>query len=257
MRLNVLPLICAMALYPLAAHADDAVTLAYNLKAGMSSKYKTVAHVPIPGGGAGDVIATNVQTSIIKEIKPDGSVVVEVISDEASFDMGTGPQPLPNPAPITITYDKSGKLKELKGADESSTTFSPDVYQILQMTGHILFPDHPVKSGDNWEALVDDPVVKGKKVTVKDTYSGSEIRDGKTVWKIEQDVTAPVSADGTILNSKVTAYLDPSSGDMIYEKSDITNLPSVNYGMLNWKAKMVLLPPASTDDKKTDTPAKP
>ena len=42
-----------------------------------------------------------------------------------------------------------------------------------------ILPEKEVKSGDSWQTEFDNPAAKGKKVTVKTSYLGTEKVDGR------------------------------------------------------------------------------
>jgi hypothetical protein len=116
-----------------------------------------------------------------------------------------------------------------------------------------LLPDKAVKSGDTWENQIDNPAVKGKKITIKGTFLGIEKKDGADTWKVKQTVEAETAADGTKLTVEETVFLDPTDGHELKTTEEAKGIPTV-YGTLNWKLEAALN--KDEDAPKKDTAAK-
>lgn len=221
--------------------ADQAVTLAYKFEKGTTVTMKTVAHVMTPDGQSQVTFITTAQRAIT-DIKPDGSVVVTVTPGSATLDLGSGPQPTPPPPPFSVTFDKQGRLVLVGQKNEDDTTpVAPQAAALLEASVHVVLPDHPVKPGDTWQSTFDDPLVKGKQATLKDTYDGMVVYKGQNCWKVEQTMEAVTDDMGTMMTVKTTVYMNPKDGSTVYAKSGVKNLPTLNYGPISWDSETTLV----------------
>lgn len=241
------------------AFADDnaPVTLAYLYQAGKTFEYKTVGIVTPPGGSGFTVTITMDGLRTIQKLNPDGSAVVLVSFKSYSLDMGSGPSPLPNPAPVTITWDKYGKPTSFTGNGNAAQGDDPRLQELIQLSSHVILPDHDVKPGDTWQTQMDDPLLKGTKFTITGTYVGMEVHGGKSVWKVKQEMKPPVAADGTVMSVETTTYLDPKDGTVLEAKAITKGMPGTQYGPLDWTSDTTLLSPVGEAAKGQDTPAAP
>ncbi len=221
------------------ARADDAVSLAANYSVGQSQRYKTTTVTQVLSK---DVTLTEIVKRTVKEIKPSGDVVFVVAPESRTLVFGgSSPQNMPVGQSVTETYTKSGKLQDVQLPDISGGPITPAALQLLIAVNNPIFPDKPVKEGDSWETQLDDPVVKGKQVTIKDTYLGIEKNEGVTLWKIKQTVEAQVNDTGDKMTSEMTSLLDSTTGQIISEEGKVSGLPSGAFGLLSWTSKTVLL----------------
>jgi hypothetical protein len=216
--------------------ADDAVTLTRTYKEGTVLKYKTVNKVDANGM---DVVLKHGDKITVKEIKPDGQVVTEHATGAGTLTIGGQDQEVPAGAPVTETYDKTGKLATYKADHADETYMSAPVQNLLEIAAHVILTDKPVKTGDTWQTEVDNPAVKGKKITIKGTYLGIEKKDGVDLWKIKQTLEADTGADGAKLTAEQTSYLDPADGHDVKSTADIKGVPTM-YGVLNFKVEVAL-----------------
>jgi hypothetical protein len=239
-------MLCVLALSALQmAYADDAeVKLARTYKEKDPVSYKQVSKVNANGT---DVVRTTVVKDTVKEIKPTGEVVLtsETLSDQ--IDIGGSLMDLPANT-LTITYDKAGKLTDFTGLKDGGA-IDPNIIRLIAVAHNILLPEKAVKKDDKWETEVDDPAVKGKKMTLKETFLGTEKRDGKDLWKIKQTVEAPADDSGTKFTSELTALLDPANGRLIHSEGSVQGVPTSMYGVLGWTEESNLQKP--DDTKKT------
>ncbi len=235
------------------ARADDAVAMARTYKEGDTARYKVTLKISAEGN---QMITVTQNTKYqVKTVNPDGGVVLLATDLGGTLDLGAGqPQNLPPGSTMTVTMDKSGKLTDLK-VDKPNDNFSSGTLQLIEIAHHIILSDKPVKEGDSWETQLDDPVVKGKQVTIKDTYLGTEKREGATLWKIKQTVEAQVNDTGDKMTSEMTSLLDPKTGGEVHEEGNVKNMPTVNYGLMSWKEELVLLKP-DDDTKQADADTK-
>jgi hypothetical protein len=120
----------------------------------------------------------------VRSVSADGVAEVENRFDRFEFESNLVPPPLPgdmreaaaaaqeefsrqlNGQVLTVRYDRSGRLVGFSGAEAAleqlDTQFREPAKQILrvfleQMGGGGLFPDHPVKKGEEWSLKLDAP----------------------------------------------------------------------------------------------------
>lgn len=222
------------------------VTLAYKFEKGVSITTKMVAHVLDPSGQSQVTLSSTAQR-MVKEVKPDGSVVLAVTPGMTTIDFGSGPQPGPAQPPFTITFDKFGRFIAMDRGknDDMGGGVVPEALGLLEASIHVVLPDHPVKSGDTWQTLMDDPLVKDKKAQMKNTFDGTIVYHGQSCWKVEQSLQAPIDADGNMLTVKTVAYLDPKDGTAVYTKQEVRNIPTISYGLINWDSEMTIVTDAN------------
>ena len=96
---------------------------------------------------------------------------------------------------FTITYNKFGKILEFPPIGEGGV-LSPETTKIMGALAALVMTNKPVKRNDTWQPDVVNPVVKGEKIPIKDTYLGSEKIEGKDYWKIKQTSEAVAETDG-------------------------------------------------------------
>ena len=94
--------------------------------------------------------------------------------------------------------------------------------------------DEPVKPGDSWTTEVDNPQVKGKKVTIKTTFVGDDKADGAPALKFKQTLEADTDAADAKLKAETTALLDPTTGQLIEEEQTAKGIPGA-MGPVDWK----------------------
>jgi len=236
-----------------AVRADDAaVKLTRTFKEGDLVHYKSTIKVSVMGM---DVVVTSLEKRTVKEIKKTGEVVIVVEGEEGgSLSMNGADQPQPPAPPATETFDKSGKMAEFKPSVEGGF-FDPGVGQLVAITHHFVLPDKEVKKDDTWETELDDPAVKGKKMTLKSSFLGIEKRDGKDLWKVKQKGEPLVDAAGGKMTFEFTGLLDPATGNMVHFEGTVKQIPT-QFGSLDWTEESNLQKPAA-DKKVAGTDAKP
>ena len=250
MRFNTNRALCAMvfaaAVGPLqAARADDTpLKLARTYKLGDNARVKSTIKVSVNGM---DIVLTNTVKSTVKEVKKTGEVVELSEPEAGTMTINGAEQPSPAGASITMTFDKSDKLAEYKPSEDGGY-FDPGVAQLIAVVHHVILVDKAVKKDDTWETELDDPAVKGKKMTVKDTFLGTEKRDGKELWKIKQTGEPLVDASGGKMPFEFTALLDPANGQLVHSEGSVKQVPT-QFGALDWTEESNLVKPEA--EKKT------
>ncbi|MCW3096922.1 MAG: hypothetical protein JWL77_2540 [Chthonomonadaceae bacterium] len=233
------------------ARADDekAVNLIVAPKAGRVTRTQSIIKTSVMGM---DLLITQTQKDTIKEVKDNGDFVTEIADEGSVVNIGGQEQNQPAVAPRTITRDKFGKVKEVK-ADEVGTFMAPEVARIMTSLSTSILTDKAVKTKDTWQTELDNPAVKEKKITVKDTYLGLDKIDGKDYWKIKQTAEAIVDADGNKLSYEITEWLNPEDGNTVKVEGTIKDVPT-QVGPLTMQITSKAL---KADDKGKAAPAKP
>lgn len=229
---------------PAPVHADEkAVTLARPFKVGDAVKYKGTITIDL--GGQKITVIQN-RKHVVKQIKDNGEIVIDVVDEGGKVDLGNGDMDIPARSPETITSDKLGKMSAYKPAPEENPYLSNTTLHLLAVVDRIVLTDKQVKAGDSWTTEIDNPAAKGKKVTIKTTYVGTEKADGADAWKVKQTVDA--DTDGGKLTADVTALLDAANGQLISADQTLKGVPG-QMGPIDWTSKLVRV---KGDDKKAE-----
>jgi hypothetical protein len=206
------------------AHADDekAVNLMVKPKVGRILQIKSVVKTTIMGM---DLVVNQTQKDTIKEVKENGDVVEETFDEGGTVIIGGAEQNQPVTPPYTMTRDKFGKIKEFR-KDAGSGFMTPEVAHVMEMITSFVLTDKAVKTNDTWQTEMDNPAVKEKKITVKDTYLGLDKIDGKSYWKIKQTSEAVVDADGGKVTIEVTEWVNPADGEAVKVEGTVKDVPT-------------------------------
>lgn len=229
---------CAAALLAAAnvARADDApVTLAYHVKKGDVAYHKATVTASIMGA---DVLVTTSTKSTVKDVKDNGDFVVEQTNLGTHVSFGGQEQDQDASAPVTVTRDKRGRLVDYKTDEAAQAFVAPEVQRLIAMLNEVLLPEKPVKQGDSWETVLDNPAAKGKKVTVKDTYLGTEKVNGVDAWKVHQTAEAVVDADGNKMSVDSTIYMNPATGQAMKGEAVAKDVPTLQAGPITMNVKL-------------------
>lgn len=191
----------------------------------------------------------------ISAVNTDGSFDQTLTYDKYEMKSDQGSQPLPTPPPLTLSYESTGLMKD-KTLTSSDPSMDPGIAKILMLTTRPILSAKPVSPGDKWTTTLDDPEVKGQKITVEDTFVKVGMNAGLPVWKVKQTVSAPVSADGTVFTSKNSFVMDAKTGGLIMDIGHVTNLVTL-YGNLSADITLVRVPapgsPGTQDPAKSST----
>src|SRR5262249_19773016 len=141
---------------------------------------------------------------------------------------------IPAGEPTTITVTKTGKVLTHKPEGENPY-LSPSTRHLLLIVDRPIFSDKAVKPGDSWTTEIDNPAVKGKKVTVKTTYVGGDKVDGAAAWKLKQTVDA--DTEGGKMSADTTQIIDASNGQVISADQTIKGVPGM-MGAMDFKSKL-------------------
>ncbi len=219
--------------------APTPVKLAYQYQKGTSSHYHVSLDVSTGQGGA---TVSQHYISTISDVQPDGGYSQLLHWTKFVAVLGGSPTPLPIPPDVKLSFDNLGKLLTVKSS-QPDPTMSPGVAELLIMADRIILPPNPVSVNGTWTTQVEDPQVKGAKVTFTGTYLGMQVRNGKSYWKIKQLMKAPVAPDGTAMTATGTALLDPATGALVHETGTVENLPTDAYGVLTAQVTVSMVEP--------------
>jgi hypothetical protein len=239
------------------ARADDDKTVSLLVKPtlGRVTHKKIVIKTSVMGM---DIVVNQAQQDTVKEVKENGDVVVEIVDEGSTLNIGGVDRDQPTASPHTVTRDKVGKVKEVKDADASGF-MTPEVSKLVMMIATSILTDKAVKTNDTWQTELDNPAVKEKKVTVKDTFLGVDKVEGKDYWKIKQTAEAVVDTDGSKMSYEITEWIDPVNGDAFKIEGTIKDVPTqVGAITMQITSKSVKAGEKSkADDKTKAEPAKP
>jgi len=229
---------------PVAAQ-DKAVQLSVSYKAGDVARYKYDITAQVSGT---EVPAYRTIKETVKEIKPNGDVVVIQQDEGGKYVVNGEDNDLQPEAPATITFDKSGKLVNFTtNENEGSGFMETPIRKLLAVMTHVYLPAKSVAPADSWVTEVDNPAVKGKKVAVKTTYLGTDTVEGVQYWKVKQSASAAVNAEGDKMAVDFTYWLDPATGAMVKGEGTQKGVPT-QYGPMDLTVKISRVKP--TDEAK-------
>ena len=227
-----------------AVRADDTkpVSIVMSPKAGDSVRYKTTLKISVNGN---DITVVQTRKHVVKEVKESKDVVLAVEEEGGKVEAGGNGTDIPAGTPTAVTVDKANKVLTFKPEKEENPYLSTAAQHLMALIDHIILPDKPVKPGDSWTTEVDNPQVKGKKVTIKTTFVGDEKADGAPALKFKQTLEADTDAAGAKLKAETTALLDPTTGQLIEEEQTAKGIPGM-MGPVDWKGTIKRLKKDST-----------
>ena len=217
----------------IAAYAQDAVTLTRKFKEGDVIRFKTVVNATVMGGEA---VVTSTAKQTVKKVKDNGEITVSIVDEGGKLSFGGMEQDLPAGAEVVETRDKAGKLSKIEFPNGGQEFMTPEVRHLTSLLAEPMLSDKPVKAGDTWTVEVDNPAVKGKKVTFKGTFAGSEKLADSETWKLKQTAEAISDDKGAKIAAETTYWLDPATGQTIKSESAVKGIPT-QFGEMSWTAK--------------------
>ena len=116
--------------------------------------------------------------------------------------------------------------EEYKAEEAAGAFMTPEIAKLMASLSTSLLTDRALKTNDTWQTELENPAVKEKKVTVKDTYLGIDKVDGKDYWKVKQTAEAVVDADGSKMTYEFTVWIDPMSGDAFKIDGTVKDVPT-------------------------------
>ncbi|MCS6776529.1 MAG: hypothetical protein RMJ43_01060 [Chloroherpetonaceae bacterium] len=221
--------------------ADEArpITLTAPAKVGETVRYRTTLTMSV---GA-DITVEQVRKHVVKEVKDNKEVIVVVHNEGGKFLVNGTENEIPATAEITMTLDRINRVLTFKPRVEDNPYLSSSTLHLLTMAETIVLPEKPVKPGESWTTEADNPQVKGKKVKIKTTYDGTAKLNDMPAWKVTQELEADTEFTDTRLKVKVTAFLDPATGQLIQAEQTASGIPS-QQGPIEWKGKIERSPSA-------------
>lgn len=206
------------------AWADDEkpVNLLVTPKAGQVTRTKNVIKTSVMGM---DLVINQTQKDTIKAVKDNGDFVTEIADEGSTINIGGMDRDQPAAPSRTVTRDKFGKVKEMQ-AQDAGGFMAPEVAKLMAELSTSILTDKAVKTNDTWQTELENPAVKTKKVTVKDTYLGLDKVDGKDYWKIKQTAEAIVDDTGSKMTYEITAWINPVDGTAVKVEGTIKDVPT-------------------------------
>ncbi len=204
------------------AQDEKPVNLLVTPKAGRVTRTKSVIKTSVMGM---DLVVNQSQKDTIKEVKENGDVTIEVADEGSTVEINGNAQDQPAVPPRTITRDKFGKVKESK-EPEAGAFMAPEIAKIMTQLSSSLLTAKTVKTNDTWETELENPAVKEKKITVKDTYLGLDKVGGKDCWKIKQTAEAIIDKDGSKMVYEIMEWINPEDGDTVKVEGTIKDVPT-------------------------------
>lgn len=188
-----------------------------DVKAGDSHKTKVNVELDF-GGQMLTYVATATQK--VKEVKADGSLVLEEGTTDTMIIMDGSEQPAGNDAIATVTYDKSGKIKNMESdvMDDTSYRFA---YLMAFM-----WPDKEIDKGSSWDVTLEaNDSHSTPKTTFKYSLEGFEDYKGVKTAKVKFDIKEEGDSS-TAAGSKGTMWVDVKTGFVKKAEGSMTNLPA-------------------------------
>jgi len=232
------------------ARADDEkpVNLVVTPKVGRVVRTKSVIKTSFMGM---DLIVNQTQKNTIKEVKANGDIVEETADEGSVVSIGGQEQNQPAAPSYTVTTDKLGKIKVFREV-AAGEFMSPEVSKLMEVLGSFILTEKAVKTNDTWQNELDNPAIKEKKITIKDTYLGTEKIDGKDCWKIKQTGEAVVDADGAKMSFEATEWVNSLTGEPVKLEGTVKDVPT-QVGALTLK---IVSNAVKADEKEKAAPAK-
>jgi hypothetical protein len=226
--------------------ADTAVTMTKTSVIGDTVQYKQTIESSASGT---DVKVETSRKQRVKEVRDNGEIVITLTDEGGKYTQNGAASDIPAGSPVTVTVDKFNKVLSYKPQAEGSGYFSPSTRHLLFAVDTIVFPDKAVKPGDTWKTEIDNPAVKGKKVTIRTTFVGAEAAAGVSSWKLKQTLEAAIDMNGGTITAETTALLDSANWQVIQLDQTVKGVPSEN-GALDWKATLRRVKPEAEKTSK-------
>jgi len=215
-----------------AVRADEAkpVSIVSSPKVGDAVRYKTILKISIQGN---DITVEQTRKHVVKEVKDNKDVVLAVEEEGGKVGAGGNDMDIPAGSPTAVTVDKANKVLTFKPEKEDNPYLSTPCQHLMALIDRIILPDKPVKPGDSWTTEVDNPQVKGKKVTIKTTFVGDGKAGDASALKFKQTLEAATDEKDAMLKAEATALLDPATGQLIEEEQTAKGIPGT-MGPVDW-----------------------
>ncbi len=222
-----------------AAFAEDApIKLSRTYKPKAEIRY----HADIKASVSGtDVEVAQESREIIQEVKPNGDAVIVHADEGSKMTLNGAVQEQAAGPPVVETRDHVGKLVGYKAPERAQAVFTPEVERLMAVLSSTILTDKSVKAGDTWATELDNPILKGKKATVKGTFVGIETVEGMAYWKVKQHAEAATDTQTGKVVYDYTAWLDPADGHLTRMQGTVTGIPTT-FGNMDFALKMKQVP---------------
>jgi hypothetical protein len=171
---------------------------------------------PLPGGGKMEM-SSDIRYKTVG-VKPDGSAVIVMQTQNAKGTMAGNALPIPETPPITMEIDPRG-VGKMRGME--NLPGGQILGQMLNMNRlpsiGVVLPDHPVKVGDAW--TVEIPTAMGN-IKIDCTLLGAEPVGGAETLRLKMTTTMPLNMK---MGSSGTPVTDESIAMMVMTGSATSN----------------------------------
>ncbi|HLK55963.1 MAG TPA: hypothetical protein VKU00_05350 [Chthonomonadaceae bacterium] len=233
--------------------ADDSpVLLQHTVKTKDLARYKIVIKAEVPAVGSATL--TIIRKDEVKEVKDNGDTSTLVTPEKMTLNLAGDESDRDTPPPFTLVRTKVGKLLDYKPEKEDESILTTPMWKLFNALSEPLLAAKEVKPNDTWETEFDNPLVDGKKFTLKSVYLGTEKVDGVDLWKIKQTATPVVDKDGGKMPFEQTSWLDPASGQIVKAEATYTDIPTnTQFGKVGMSIKVTpVKDEKKPDEKKSD-----
>src|SRR5579884_2492357 len=193
--------------------AQDAVTLKFSPKVGDTIKYKMSASMDA-GGGTADVSGefTDKVTNV-----DDTSYTVE--QTQSNIQVSFNGQQMSQPDNTATTTRKlDGEIADIKSDQES-----PALWRVAELNNFI-YPDHPVKVGDEWTYKVTADEKKGT-VAATANYKVDSAEKIGTHDTLKIKTSYKEDGDSSAASSEGFVWIDAKDGEMVKARENWSNVP--------------------------------
>lgn len=260
--LLLLPALTGVLAVRSAAQETTTYTLTRTYKSGDVDHYKIVFHTvvngPQTGGMPVDVMLNMLMRETTKEVKTDGSGILEDKFEEANAKFGDNEMDAASFLPVvTQTRSKAGQVLDTKseGGNGPFASGGTQILMIFAQQGGLYAPA-PVKAGDTWKVELANPENKETKTTGtgtlvgKDKVGTTDVLKIKLVTDTKASVTTPENGKQDVkLHFEGVGSMDPATGRVLRMTATIDSDAGAN-GKQKADVTLSLVPPGS--EKKTD-----
>jgi hypothetical protein len=223
------------------AHADDGYLLKRVYKAGDSEKFKTTLKIQSgseDGNPAAKLEVTILGSETVKEVKADGSTVLEMKVEKSTVNFGGQERELPGSGQTTTTViGKDGQIIPDKKTAGASGGVNPS--QMLAFIRPLTFPDKALKAGDehkfetkSTEDGKPGQSVKGVMTVVSFEKKDAELPADAVKVKMVVDATVPGQDGMSTQNIHVDGHtwIEPGTGRTVLTTGNVTGIKIPTFG---------------------------
>lgn len=210
--------------------AQESYSLKRVYKAGETDRYKTVITMEAEGPmGPFTFEFTILTTEKVKDVKPDGSAVVETTVESGKLKAKDVERELNDSSTFTTTIDKTGKeTRSEAGEPTAGKSQRGPAVMMLGLARAAMIPPRTLKVGEEWKYDIPATDAKSSKTTGSVTLVGLVGVERKTEAipadalkvKCVTVVTSPGPMGDTRLQITSTVLLDPANGKSLDIQGD-------------------------------------